>query len=195
MDATYRALCRHGYAALTMQDIADECGKSKAALHYHYESKQMLLESFLEFLLKRSEARFENIAGDDPAARLFNLVDEVLTPPSEGEDGPDAEFKTAMLEIKAQAPYEPVFREKLVQFDEHLTERIAVLVADGIEQGVFDVDDPETAAAFIKTFLNGAQMRFVATGTSLDETRVMLESYIRTELLADDADVSQEALA
>ena len=24
MDATYRALCTHGYAALTMQDIADE---------------------------------------------------------------------------------------------------------------------------------------------------------------------------
>ncbi|MFQ3319213.1 MAG: AcrR family transcriptional regulator [Natronomonas sp.] len=24
MEATYRALCAHGYASLTMQDIADE---------------------------------------------------------------------------------------------------------------------------------------------------------------------------
>ncbi|MEF8974259.1 MAG: helix-turn-helix domain-containing protein, partial [Haloarcula sp.] len=38
MDATYRALCTHGYADLTMQDIADESDKSKAALHYHYDS-------------------------------------------------------------------------------------------------------------------------------------------------------------
>jgi AcrR family transcriptional regulator len=28
MSATYRALCAHGYADLTMQDIADETDKS-----------------------------------------------------------------------------------------------------------------------------------------------------------------------
>ena len=36
-EATCRALCEHGYADLTMQDIADESNKSTAALHYHYD--------------------------------------------------------------------------------------------------------------------------------------------------------------
>ena len=34
MEATCRALCEHGYADLTMQDVADESDKSTAALHY-----------------------------------------------------------------------------------------------------------------------------------------------------------------
>ena len=38
--ATYRALCAHGYANLTMRDIADETDLSKAALHYHYDTKR-----------------------------------------------------------------------------------------------------------------------------------------------------------
>ncbi|GAA0475047.1 hypothetical protein GCM10008985_34420 [Halococcus dombrowskii] len=52
MDATYRALCKHGYAALRMQDIADETTKSKAALHYHYDSKHDLLLSFLDYIAR-----------------------------------------------------------------------------------------------------------------------------------------------
>ncbi|HET7323460.1 MAG TPA: helix-turn-helix domain-containing protein, partial [Halococcus sp.] len=57
MHATYRALCKHGYANLTMQDIADESTKSKAALHYHYDTKQDLLLAFLSFLYERFEER------------------------------------------------------------------------------------------------------------------------------------------
>jgi len=68
MEATYRALCTHGYADLTMQDIAAESTKSKGTLHYHFEGKQDLLESFLAFLLNRFEERTETI----PARRRPN---------------------------------------------------------------------------------------------------------------------------
>jgi len=57
MDATYRALCEHGYAALTMQDIADEGDCSKSLLHYHYDTKEELLVALLAYLLERFEAR------------------------------------------------------------------------------------------------------------------------------------------
>ncbi|PSQ42055.1 TetR family transcriptional regulator, partial [Halobacteriales archaeon QS_9_68_42] len=46
-NATYRALCDHGYAALTMQDIADECDCSKSLLHYHFDTKEDLLVELL----------------------------------------------------------------------------------------------------------------------------------------------------
>ena len=35
MSATFRALSKHGYASLSMQDIADEFDKSRSLLHYH----------------------------------------------------------------------------------------------------------------------------------------------------------------
>ncbi|SEP22108.1 transcriptional regulator, TetR family [Halogranum amylolyticum] len=187
VDATYCALCKHGYAELTMQDIADECDKSKAALHYHFDSKQALLETFLDGLLDDFETRIADLDGDDPVERLFDLVDTALTPPTDDDDeSPDAEFKTAVLELKAQAPYEPIYRERLSAFDQRLQARIESLVAEGIDQGLIVAErDPSDVATFVKTYLTGAQTRFVATGASFEESRRLLHEYVRTELLVD----------
>lgn len=46
MEATYRALREHGYADLTIKRIAAEYGKSTAAVHYHYDTKEELLRRF-----------------------------------------------------------------------------------------------------------------------------------------------------
>lgn len=190
VDATYCALCKHGYADLTMQDIADECDKSKAALHYHFDSKQALLETFLDGLLDDFEAQIFDLDGDDPVERLFDLVDTTLTPPAADEETPDAEFKTAVLELKAQAPYEPVYRERIAAFDERLRTRIETLVADGIDEGLVVAErDPADVATFIKTYLTGAQTRFVATGASFEESRRLLHEYIQTELLVGEREV------
>lgn len=196
VDATYCALCKHGYADLTMQDIADECDKSKAALHYHFDSKQALLETFLDQLLDDFEDRVAELGGDDPMERLFALVEFVLTPPADDDETPDAEFKTAILELKAQAPYEPTYREQLTAFDERLRERIETLVADGIDAGlVVPERDPADVATFIKTYLTGAQTRFVATGAPFEESRRLLVEYIQTELLVDGVNVDVAEVA
>lgn len=190
VDATYCALCKHGYADLTMQDIADECDKSKAALHYHFDSKQALLETFLDGLLDDFEAQISDLDGDDPVEQLFDLVDTTLTPPADDDETPDAEFKTAVLELKAQAPYEPVYRERIAAFDERLRTRIETLVADGIDEGLVVAErDPADVATFIKTYLTGAQTRFVATGASFEESRRLLHEYIQTELLVGEREV------
>jgi len=159
MGATYRALCRHGFAALTMQDIADESEKSKAALHYHYDTKHDLLVAFLEYLSEQFAARVNAIDHEDPAERLLALRDAVLDPP---EPRDDREFRTAMLELRAQAPYDDDYRERLVEFDRHLRERVRETVAEGVERGVFRADaDPEATAAFVVTVVSGAHTRRV----------------------------------
>ena len=78
MAATYRALCAHGYADLTMQRIADEAGKSKSLLHYHYGTKQELLVAFLDYLFDRFEARVAATEGDAPETRLRVLLDKMV---------------------------------------------------------------------------------------------------------------------
>ena len=78
MDATYRALCTHGYAALTMQDIADESECSKSLLHYHFDTKEDLLVELLDHLLERFEARVSATDTDDPRDQLVDLVDVFL---------------------------------------------------------------------------------------------------------------------
>lgn len=184
MEATYRALCKHGYAELTMQDIAAETDKSKGTLHYHFDGKADLLESFLGFLLDRFEDRLETLAGETPAERLHALFDELLTA---SDDDAAEEFRTAILEIKSQSPYNEAYRERLTEFDRTMHDRIADFVEAGIEAGQFREDvDPDETAEFLVTVFHGAQTRAAAVDRSLERTRRYVHAYI-DDLRVDDS--------
>jgi AcrR family transcriptional regulator len=164
MCATYRALCRHGYANLTMQDIADEWSKSKPALHYHYDTKRGLLLAFLEHLFTAYTDRVAAPDEGSPRARLDALIDAALDPPRADAH---RELRTALFEVKAQAPHDEAFRERLERFDDYLAAEIRRIVAEGIEAGAFRADaDPEMAAVLLVTLVNGAHSRRVALGAA-----------------------------
>ena len=186
MEATYRALCSHGYASLTMQDIADETDVSKATLHYHHDSKHDLLISFLDYLYAEFTGRVRDPEGATPAERLEAFIDDVLTPPEPTDDERVA-FGTALLELKAQAPYDEDIRERLERFDSFLYEQARALVAEGIEVGEFRGVDPDDTARFLVTALDGADSKRVSVGQSTDCTRRMLHTYVETHLVADAA--------
>jgi len=76
MSATYRALREHGYADLTIQQIADEFEKSKSLIYYHYDTRTELLVAFIDHLLTP------------------DLDDETVA------------FWRAMLELRAQAAHD-----------------------------------------------------------------------------------------
>ena len=174
--ATYCALCRHGYADLTMQDIADESDLSKAALHYHYESKAALLEAFLEFLLDSFRERVDAVDADGPRERVLAVVELLFSPP--GGDR-DAEFRTAMLELKAQAPYAPALRERLAEFDRYLRTELTEALVAAADAGSLRADvDPETAAEFVVTAASGAHTRRVALDRETEAAEEALRTYV-----------------
>lgn len=181
MEATYRALCENGYAGLTMQDIADESEKSKATLHYHYDTKQELLLAFLDYLFDEFHGRLGSVEADGPAEELV----EALTPRAEvAGDG----FRTAVLEMKAQSPYNEGVRGKLVEFEEEVKGHIRDILRRGVDEGVFrdDVDASETAE-FLVTLGNGLRTRSVTVGRTDEELRGTVEGYVERSLLADGA--------
>jgi len=185
MRATYRALCAHGYADLTMQDIADEAPVSKAALHYHYDSKRGLLSAFGAYISERFLTRVR--AADDPAAdpreRLSAVFDAALSPPGEADQ---RDFQRTLLELKAQAPHEPGFRDHIQQTDEGFRSLVAGIVADGVETGVFRADvDPGSTAQFVATVIGGNQVRQVSVGQSPDETRALLRTHVEDRVATD----------
>ncbi len=189
MRATYCALCERGYAELTMRHIAEEADRSKASLHYHYESKQGLMLAFLDHLYDRFTDRVggydpDDAAGvDDPDARLREFLDDVLHPPNEDSV---REFRTALLEIKAQAPYDGAFRERLAAFDDHIYDTVRDLVAAAVASGRYRDDaDPDEIARFVLTLVDGAQSRHVVAGEDPDRLQATLESYLDGHLVAE----------
>ncbi|MFB6151572.1 MAG: TetR/AcrR family transcriptional regulator, partial [Haloarculaceae archaeon] len=182
MEATERALCEHGYADLTMQDIADESDRSKAALHYHYDTKEALLLAFLDHLYESFTDEYATAEGDDAVERLVAFVDDVLC---HGGPAEDERFQTALLEIRAQAPYREAYREKLARFDAFLRERVREIVADGIDEGTIRPDvDPDDTASFVATLVDGVNARRIAVGDADGGTRRTFLAYVRERLVA-----------
>ncbi|MFB4312489.1 TetR family transcriptional regulator [Actinomadura sp. 21ATH] len=66
-----------GYAGTSIADIAKRLGSSKAALYYHFASKEKILDALLDDAL-RAHAGIAALAGDaDPEAVLAALIDMV----------------------------------------------------------------------------------------------------------------------
>jgi AcrR family transcriptional regulator len=169
MDGVYRALRSHGYADVTMQDIADECSKSKSLLHYHYDTKEDLLVAFLDEVITDSAARIREHAGDPPIDRLVGFIGWFVFE----ADAVDREaFHIALLELRTQGPFNERIREQLVRSDRLLRGTVADILESGIESGVFrDVDVEETAALIVAT-VDGARTRQITLTGGADETDV-----------------------
>jgi len=187
MDATFAALCKHGYADLTMQSIADEFGKSKSLLHYHYDSKEDLIVSFMEDLLEGFLAEFDENSDADPLDQLLRMADVVVQGTDEGE-GPD-DVHMALLGLRAQAPYDAALRDQLVTNDVHIRELIADIVRTGVEQGQFREDvDPEQFAAVFRSAIEGAQSHDVILGDDAPTETALsgIEELLIERLLVED---------
>lgn len=183
MHATYRALREHGYADLTIKRIADEYGKSTAAIHYHYDTKDNLLAAFLDYVLNRFKDAIHEVETTDPTQRLELLLDQLLVEP---EDHPD--LLIAMLEMRSQAPYKEAFSERFQQNDEYVRYMLETVITQGIDTDVFNDVNPEHVARALMTIVDGARTREVVLENSdaLGTARQTADEYVTAVLLADD---------
>jgi len=184
MGATYRALCKHGYAHLTMQDIADEFDKSRPLLHYHYDTKEELMLAFVDNMIGWVGGQLAESETEDPLDRMEEYVDGFVIDPTE-EDRET--FGLALLELRVQALHNEQFREKLAVHYQNNVETAAEIITDGIEAGVFREVDPEEVGEFIYTSLVGARIYQVTMGAEHASRRMRdnLAAFVVDDLLVD----------
>ncbi|WP_353633317.1 TetR family transcriptional regulator C-terminal domain-containing protein (plasmid) [Halobacterium sp. NMX12-1] len=182
MRATYRALQEYGYADLTIKRIADEYGKSTAAVHYHYDTKDDLLVAFLDYILEQFVDLIHEVETTDPEQRLTLLLDKLLVAPQDHHD-----LMVALLEMRSQAPYKEAFGKRFQQNDEYVRYMLKTVIDHGVQRGVFNDVDAEHAARALMTIVDGARDRTVV----LDETdalataRRTADEYVNAVLKAD----------
>lgn len=182
MRATYRALQKHGYADLTIKRIAEEYGKSTAAVHYHYDTKDDLLAAFLDYILDQFVDTIHDIETTDPDQRLELLLDKLLVDPQGHHD-----MLIAMLEMRSQAPYKAAFSERFQQNDEYVRYMLKSLIDHGISEGVFTDVDSEHVARALMTIVDGSRARAVVLDEtdSLATARRAADEYVNAVLRAD----------
>ena len=181
MQATYRALLTHGYADLSISDIAEELDKSKASLYYHYDSKDDLLIAFLEFAVDQFETSISTETGEDPKEDLDRIIEKML-PLQPDED--QKQIQEVLVGLRSQAVTNTDFRKQFTRIDERLLATIKEIIEHGIEMDSFcDVDSTRVAEHILST-INGAMYARATTEreNAAAAIRVSLVSYIDSEL-------------
>jgi len=185
MGATYHALCKHGYAHLTMQDIADEFDKSRSLLHYHYDTKEELMLSYVDHSTGWIRRRLEESDTEDPLERLAEFLDGLVIEPGQEER---ETFALALTELRVQAAHDQRFREKLdAQYEENVN-AVADIIADGADEGVLRAVDPHEVGEIMYTSMFGASMYQVTLGASRATLRMRegISQWVGEDLLVVD---------
>lgn len=209
LGAAFRALCDHGYADLTISRIGEEFDKSPSLVYHHYDGKDELLVDLLEFLLDGFEASVS--AGEfdlSPRERIDAYLAAMTDPESiDDEYAPDAQFLTAIVELRAQAANDEAYRDHFDRSDrvfgsflERSVHEAAVAAAepDRARAGSGDSpEDPVTAAevaSTLQTLATGGMLRWATTADRgwADDTRMgasrFLEAMLPRVVPEDDED-------
>lgn len=172
--AALKLFARHGYAAVSMRQIAREVGVQAGALYNYIPDKQSLLfglmESHLEELL---QARAAIRRTDDPVAELESFTRFHIRFHLER---PDAVF-IAYMELRNLTPENFARIETLRKRYEDELEGI---LRRGVAAGLFAVPDPKIATLAVIAMLTGVNTWYRAGGRlSLDQVEAIYWDMIR----------------
>ncbi|MEX0349825.1 MAG: TetR/AcrR family transcriptional regulator [Paracoccaceae bacterium] len=177
--AALKLFAQHGYAAVSMRQIAAQVGVQAGALYNYIPDKQTLLfrlmQDHMETLL---DTRRAQSGQGDPEARLRDFVRFHIRFHLER---PDAVF-IAYMELRNLTPENFTRIEELRGDYERDLEDI---LRDGSAAGVFSVPDTKLATLGVIAMLNGVNTWYSSSGRlSLDEVEAVYWSMVRKAVAA-----------
>lgn len=166
--AALRLFAQHGYAAVSMRQIAGEVGVQAGALYNYIPDKQTLLYRLMKAHMEDLLAARASLGGvGDPVARLRAFVRFHIRFHLERPD----EVFIAYMELRNLTPEN--FTEIEALRGRYETELQTVL-RDGVRAGCFDVADTKLATLAVIAMLNGVTTWYRSGGRlSLDQVEAI----------------------
>lgn len=151
IDAAIVAIHRHGFAAVTVNQIAKQADTSAGSIHYYFGGKEGLLEAtmrrLLSILKRATLARLAEAEG--PRQRLLALVianfDDALFSP---------QTCSVWIQFWAYAPYDPA----LARLQNLNKSRVRSNLRTELRQ-LLPSDNAETARRAIQAYMDGAWLQ------------------------------------
>lgn len=187
MEATHEALCKHGYADLTIRKIAAETSKSHSLLTHYYDTKRNLILAYVDYIIDIMEDEIGRSEDADPMKRLESMLDYYTV----GTEVYPEELAVALFEIEHISYRDEEFHRVLQGYYEREFEILTGVLADGLEQGVFREDiDCALFSRFVVSTLNGANRYEISGGVEgiAQDVRAFLMSTVFPHVLFADSD-------
>lgn len=150
--SAYKVMGEKGLGRLSLQDVADVAGVSKAILPYYFESKENLILLTMRWVLARVAQRIrEAIArADDAETKASAMIDAIFV---SGES--NRRFYLVFFDFLGYAARNDRFADVGATFHEICNGLYSEVVRLGQEEGVFNGTDAREAATVVRALVDG----------------------------------------
>ena len=133
LDTAKNLFVNKGYHGMSMREISDALGVSKAALYYHFKDKEELYLAILKTYLEEMSNTLDRLLIEpvSSAEKIRLFVEYVLSQPAEQR----ATIRLASQEINQLSPetrkmFGAIYREKFI-------DKLQMILQEGMSQGDF----------------------------------------------------------
>jgi AcrR family transcriptional regulator len=157
LEAAHAVTLAKGLHDLRVSDVADELDVSHGLIHYHYPTKDELIEAMLDEMAEREIAgvrrAVERLA--TPEERLARAIDMYL--PSSRRDS----SWLLWVDVWGEALRDANLRRISEELDHAWVVLVAEIIAGGVAAGAFACDDPVATAWRLCALLDGLGLQVV----------------------------------
>lgn len=171
VQAAIRVIARQGYAKTSLMDIANEAGMSKGAVHYHYPSKEALIDVVLKAACDAVQERTIEAwsKGDNPFQALHASLEELWAARAKRTDE-----MLVVADLIAQALYDEKLRVPLADYYRLAAKQIVDYVGAQLEPiGIKPKLPLELSARMIIGMLDGLVMQAFVDPEAFDPKDVV----------------------
>lgn len=154
IEAAWDLFARNGYDGTPVQAIIDKAGVSKGTFYHYFSSKEDILDVAVQHMAKEGFDRIAASVQDDSLSALERLNQFF---------GASWRWKLANIGVLIEVA-RVLYRDENIIIRHKINMRtvalavplLASIISRGVEEGVFDVADPQEAARFILHVGNSA---------------------------------------
>ena len=153
IDAAMATIAEHGLSGTTTALLTQQAGLSAGIINLHFGSKDKLMEATLEALIAEHRSRWMSsleAAGDDPAARLWALM--------EAHFAPDICSPTKIavwFAFFGEARHRATYRRISESFDTERSDFMDECCEKLVAEGGYKTFDPERLSHLIEAIADG----------------------------------------
>jgi AcrR family transcriptional regulator len=186
LAAAVERIASDGIDGVRIARIAMDAGVSTSLVHYHFETREALLEQALEYSFELAgDVRIGDEEGEAPdhTRKLAAMVDQCLPYP-----GPLERDWILWVELWLRAVRHPELRPTAARLYKRMREWFAQAIAAGAEAGEFDEGvDPEQTADRVLAACDGYGVRALLGELPVERARAEVWAVLSAELGVDPA--------
>ncbi len=173
LQAAQQLFFQKGYEQTSVNDIIEKVGIAKGTFYHYFKSKHQLLDELVERFTQVTYVKIKAVVDEEgPTAleKYHNCADEVRQFKMANKELMKMLMKVMYNDDNLRYRYKMFKRSIEVYKPEYVR-----IIAQGIEEGVFNVDDPEEAAEVLFTMGQTINESIVELVLELDQKPENLE--------------------